>query len=71
MEWVVFWKAFVDDVQKFSSKVISEVLVERRVVPCYVSCSFSFVFSELSLVGGCMLTCGRIRFLLELSGKGQ
>ena len=21
--------------------------------------------------GGCMLACGRIRFLLELSGKGQ
>ena len=25
VEWVVFWRAFVDDVQKFSTKVSSDV----------------------------------------------
>ena len=49
VKWVVFWKAFVDNVQKFSSKVSSDVWVERRVVPCDVSCSFSFVFQSFLL----------------------
>ena len=46
VEWVIFWKAFVDDVQKFSSKVSSDVSVEGRVVPFDISCSFSFVFQS-------------------------
>ena len=49
LEWVFFWKAFVDNVQKFSSKVSSDVGVERRVVPCDVSCSFCFVFQSFLL----------------------
>ena len=51
MEWVVFWKAFVNDVQKFSLTVSSDIRVETRVVPRDVSCSSSFVFESFLLWG--------------------
>ena len=41
---MVLRKAFVDDVRELSTKVSSYVCIERRVVPCDVSSSFSFVF---------------------------
>ena len=43
VERMAFLEAFFDDVEEFSAKVGFYIRIERRIVPCNVPFSFSFV----------------------------
>ena len=43
VEWMFFLEAFIDDAEELSIKVGFNIRIERRIVPCNVPFSLSFV----------------------------
>ena len=43
VEWMLFLEAFIDDAEKLSTKVGFNIGIERRIVPCNVPFSLSYV----------------------------
>ena len=61
VERMAFLEAFFDDMEEFSAKVGFNVRIERRIVPCNVPFSLSFVsLSGVWIV--LMLVCGHLHF---------
>jgi len=52
VKWMVFPEAFVDDMEELSTKVVFYVRIVRRIVPCNVPFSLSFISG-----GGLWIIC--------------